>query len=119
MQILLFPLLISSMLLSTNVPETPVYLTEKLIEINIEINSLQKQLSELEKKVNDNLHQEMREELKSQSLMRSYEWEGFVNQLEAAEAHEEKAKQEEKTINGIKARLLSLAEQIRILLPNQ
>lgn len=107
------------MLLSADLSQTSASFTEKLIEINLEIDSLQKQLAELEKKVDDNLHQEMREELKSQSKMRSYEWEGFVNQLEAAEAHEEKAKQEEKTINGIKARLLSLAEQIRILLPDQ
>lgn len=119
MQIVIFPFLISSLLMSSNLPQVSSSVTEKLIEINLEIISLQKQLDELEKKIDDNLHQEMREEVKSQSKMRSYEWQGFVQQLEAAETHEENAKREEKTIEAIKARLLSLAQQIKTLLPHE
>lgn len=91
---------------------------EKLIEIDLEIDLLQKQLEMLEKQADSNYHKEMVEELSSQQNMRSYEWSTFSHHLENAEAYEESARREEKMIEAIKARLHHLAEQLRTLLPD-
>jgi transcription initiation factor IIE alpha subunit len=89
---------------------------DKLIEMEIEISALQKQLQALEQKVHVDYHQEMVEELSSQRDWRSYEWSSFSQHLESAEAHEESALRDEKIIEAIKTRLRHLAGQMDMLL---
>lgn len=90
---------------------------EKLIIIDLEVNFLQHQLEELERNVTNSTREEMKKEMRSQMKMRSYEWEAFVQQLQAAEEHEESARREELKIRAIKARLMALNAEIQQLLP--
>lgn len=91
---------------------------ESLLEMQVEISLLQKQLKELEKQAHGAHRQEMVEELYSQRNLRSYAWSSFSQHLENAESSEEKARHDEQLIQAIKARLNALEKQISQLQSN-
>jgi|GEM_PF-5997207 len=89
---------------------------EQLVDIELEISALKKQLDVLQKRVDTDYRYEMKEELSGQNNMRTYEWSSFSHHLESAEAYEENARGDEKMIEAIKARLQHLSLQVEKLL---
>jgi len=93
--------------------------TQRLQNLEREVNSVQQQITDLQQKIHAIRLKEMNEEISSQPLMLDHEWSEYTGKLQKAEDYDNEANKLEADLAKIKLSLKLMTDELNKALPKK